>query len=50
MRDMFRTSELKFKGLDILVIVSPYVTKNNDLKADQESCLKESFNQLLSTL
>ncbi|WP_372653577.1 ribonuclease P protein component [Halobacteriovorax sp.] len=50
MRDMFRQSSLKEKGLDILVIVSPYVTKNNKTVEDQEKCLRESFNHLLNTL
>lgn len=50
MRDMFRKSDLKLKGLDILVIVSPYITKNNSLTEDREKCLRESFGHLLSTL
>ncbi|ATH09449.1 ribonuclease P protein component [Halobacteriovorax marinus] len=50
MRDMFRNSTLKEKGLDILVIVSPYITKNNSNKDDQEKCLKDSFSHLLKTL
>ncbi len=50
MRDMFRCSPLKEKGLDILVIVSPYITKKNSSVEEQEKCLRESFNHLLKTL
>ena len=50
MRDLFRNSELKSKGLDILVIVSPYITKKVDRAEDQERLLRESFNHLLETL
>ncbi len=50
MRDLFRRSELKVKGLDVLVIVSPYITKNVHGSKEQEKCLKDSFNHLLETL
>lgn len=50
MRDMFRQSELKTKTLDILVIVSPYLTKSIESPSEQEKILKKSFSQLLNSI
>ena len=50
MRDMFRNSDIKDRTLDILIIVSPYLTQRIDTEAKQEKLLKESFQQLLSSI
>ncbi len=50
MRDIFRNSDAREKGLDILVIVSPYVTKRITDEQKQEKVLRESFNELLSSI
>ncbi|OUR92943.1 ribonuclease P protein component [Halobacteriovorax marinus] len=50
MRDMFRQSPLKEKTYDILVIVSPYLTKKIDSPLEQELLLKKSFAQLLTSI
>jgi ribonuclease P protein component len=50
MRDMFRNSSIKERTLDILVIVSPHLTKRVVDEAKQEQILKESFQELLSSI
>jgi ribonuclease P protein component len=50
LRDMFRNSDIREKGFDILVIVSPYLTKRIEDQDTQEKVLKESFNELLSSI
>ena len=50
LRDMFRNSSVKNKELDILVIISPYLTKRIDDPVKQEKVLRDSFNELLSSI
>lgn len=50
MRDMFRNSEFKYRTLDIIVNVSPYLTKRTTCEKKQEKYLKESFRELLSSI
>ncbi|WP_127715476.1 ribonuclease P protein component [Halobacteriovorax sp. HLS] len=50
MRDMFRTSDCKHKAIDIIVIVSPFLTKKIESQEKQEKLLRESFEQLLLSI
>jgi len=49
-REAFRSSEYKEKGIDILVIVSPFFYKKNTDPVEASTKLKKSFLHLFSQI
>ncbi len=50
LREIFRLKADKKLGLDILVVVNPYLYKKNKTKEEAETVLKKSFIEGLSKL